>query len=147
LTETEKVPQGVVSSEVRDPSSLMLNLGGDGIEIFVGELGAKILDAVQTKCKEKNCPITMKELMDQLEISMSEDLPSRTAVLNKVIELGKLNVLRVEEVTGHGGKKLQMAPVTTIKELFEAMVKETMEILNDELGFMHSAFCFKEGVS
>jgi len=132
-TTTEKQPRGVISSAVRDPSSLTLNLGGDGIEIFVGPLGAKILDAVQIKFAEKNYPITMKELMGELEISMSEDLPSRTAVLNKVGELGGLNVLRVEEVTGQGGKKLQIAPVTTVKELFGTMIRETIERLNGEL--------------
>ena len=140
-TTTEKSPRGVISTEVRDPSSLTLNLGGDGIEIFIGELGAKILTAIQDKFIEKNYPVTMKELMEVMEISMGEDLPSRTAVLNKVVELGELCILTVEEVTGHGGKKVQLSPVGDTKELFEAMIRETVNALNDELSFMHSSLC------
>jgi len=134
LTELEsKSPKGKISSDVRDPSSLKLDLGEDGIGIFVGSLGASILHATNVKFLEKNYPITMKALMDQLEVDLGEDIPSRTAVLNKVIELGQLNALLVEEVTGHGGKKTQISPVKESKTLFRDMAEQTMTRLNEEL--------------
>lgn len=138
--QVEKGPRGQISSNVRESSSLRLDLSGGGLEVFLGRLGAKIVEVVGELYKAKNYFVEMKEIMDRLEIEVGEELPSRTAVLNRIIELGEMNVLFVQEVIGHGGKKIQVGPNGEKKTLFEELTDETIERLNQELELLGSEF-------